>query len=242
MIIAANWKMNLRPCEAQNFFKTWSELNPGQSLKNRSAVFFLPPYYWPLAQSLGLKNLAWGTQNMFSEDFGAFTGENSPVVAKEMGAQWALVGHSERRQLFGETGSFINKKVLKALNLGFKVLLCVGETLEQRQSGLVQDVLDQQLQEGLTHVVPNLHTFIAYEPVWAIGTGLTARQEDITKAHRMIRHRLLSLGFSPETPILYGGSVKPENSSEILSLEDVSGLLVGGASLKPDPFFKILNS
>lgn len=242
MIIAANWKMHFSPSMAQQYFDAWKQLTSSEGGDQEvgphsSPLFFVPACNWHVAQ---LNGLQWGPQNFFPDESGAFTGENSPLVAKEMGAQWALIGHSERRQLFNEENYFINKKILKSLQLGLKPLLCIGETLEQRQSGSIESVLRGQLQQSLLNVTPNLNLHIAYEPIWAIGTGLTARLEDIDTTHRLIQNILEDLGFSKSTPILYGGSVKPDNSSEILSVKTVSGLLVGGASLKPDSFYKIL--
>jgi triosephosphate isomerase len=239
MIIAANWKMHFSPKDTQDFFNFWSDLLKQNKSTERETVFFVPASNWSEASKT---QVTWGIQNFFPEDQGAFTGENSPVVAKEMGATWALIGHSERRNLFKEDNVLINKKVLKALQIGLKPMLCVGESLQQRQSGEIEIVLQEQIKQGLLNVTPNLSLHIAYEPVWAIGTGLTANTQDIFNTHRTIQQILEDLGFSKKTPILYGGSVKPENSHEILNIDNVSGLLVGGASLKPDSFFKILTS
>jgi len=238
MIIAANWKMHLSPTATQEYFKNWNNLAE-KIPASRKAVFFTPAYSWQVAQ---LAQAAWGMQNFYPEDHGAFTGENSPLVAKEMGATWALIGHSERRQIFGEDHSLINRKVIKALQLGLKPLLCIGESLEQRQKGHIEIVIQTQLRQALAKVSPNLLLYIAYEPIWAIGTGLVASPKDIRSTHKLIQQTVEDLGFSKSLPVLYGGSVKPENSQEILEIENVSGLLVGGASLKVDSFFKILTA
>jgi len=239
MIVAANWKMHLAPKAAEDYFKVWNQLCAHVKSKSRECVFFVPAYDWFVAAQSGSN---WGIQNFYPEDSGAFTGENSPRVAKEMGATWALIGHSERRHIFGEQGDLINKKVHKAHQLGLKPLICIGETLNERKSGNIEKVLQHQLREALKNIESNANIYIAYEPVWAIGTGLTASPEDIFVAHKLIQQTLEAFGFSKATPILYGGSVKPDNSSEILTVDNVSGLLVGGASLTPESFFKIFNS
>jgi triosephosphate isomerase len=239
MIIAANWKMHLSPKTAADYFRSWNQLCSSAKPSSHQSVFFVPAYNWHVAAQSGHD---WGIQNFYPEDSGPFTGENSPLIAKEMGATWALIGHSERRQIFGEDGNLINKKVHKAIQLGLKPLICIGETLDERKSGNIATALQQQLREALLNVNSNINIYVAYEPIWAIGTGLTASSNEIMNTHELIQKTLEDLGFSKMTPILYGGSVKPENSAEILAIKNVSGLLVGGASLIPDSFFRIYQS
>lgn len=237
MIIAANWKLHYGPAEAATYFQQWIALTKGPlTYPERQAVFFTPPYCWATSHS---SNVLFGAQNIHTENSGAFTGENSASVLKAMGGQWVLVGHSERRQWFGETSEVTQKKISTALSLGLKPLLCIGETLEERKQNRVEDVLKNQLSLGLKDIEVTADLALAYEPIWAIGTGLTASTQDISATHSLIQTILTDLGFKKVPAILYGGSVKPENAAEILSTAGVSGLLVGGASLKPDSFFSI---
>jgi triosephosphate isomerase (TIM) len=193
--------------------------------------------YWKIRQCSG------GAQNCYFENKGAFTGETSPEVAKELGCTYVLVGHSERRQIFGETDELLAKKVAVVQRLGMTPMLCIGELLEQRESGQTYSIVRNQLQKGLASVDFEKPLTVAYEPVWAIGTGKVATPAQVKETQGQIRSILYELGGKAheETPILYGGSVKPDNAEELARLKDVDGFLVGGASLDPDTFGKIMN-
>jgi len=185
-------------------------------------------------------------QNCYPENQGAFTGEVSPALLKDIGCRFVILGHSERRQLFGEDGAFINRKVQAVIREGLEAILCIGETLDQREAGTTFDILAGQLREGLQDVSGGSmkQVVVAYEPVWAIGTGKTATPEQAEEVHAFIRKLLTSL-FGAEvaqaTRILYGGSVKPDNVDNLMSQPDLDGALVGGASLKSDDFLRIVN-
>ena len=186
-----------------------------------------------------------GAQNMYPAENGAFTGEISPDMIRAAGASWVLVGHSERRHLLGENDEFIGNKLRFALEKGLDVMLCVGETLQERENGEVSAVLERQLSRALTEVPETAiaHLAVAYEPVWAIGTGRSAGPEDIMKAHTLAANLLEKhFGRVREVPLLYGGSVKPENAATILALDNVDGVLVGGASLQAESFTKIVTA
>ena len=188
-----------------------------------------------------------GIQNFYPAENGAFTGEISPAMVHDCGGQWALCGHSERRHIFNEPDELISRKVNFALAHDLKVMLCVGETLEERESGHLNAVLMRQLTSALSGQSSETAVSsiaIAYEPVWAIGTGKTAGPAEIKEAHELIRGDLRTMFASActELPILYGGSVKPSNAHEILGLDNVDGVLVGGASLEAKSFLAIINS
>ena len=177
-----------------------------------------------------------GAQNCYFEQKGAYTGEISCNMIKSSGASYVIVGHSERRAIFGETNEMLNKKLRSALACGLKVIFCIGETLEEKSK--YKSVLKKQILEGFDGVADFSNVVIAYEPVWAIGTGKVALSDDIVKVHSYIK-KLLKENFEVEIPVLYGGSVKPSNSKEILALEEVDGVLIGGASLKADDYVAI---
>ena len=187
-----------------------------------------------------------GAQNMFWEVQGAYTGEISPLMLKELGVEYCLIGHSERRQYFGETDATVNKKVHAALQQGLKPVLCVGETLAEREEAVTKEVCGRQLEKGLAGLTPDQISslVIAYEPVWAIGTGKTASSADAQEVIAFIRG-VLKDSYGQEKAhqvrILYGGSVKPENIRELMSQPDIDGALVGGASLKPESFAAIVH-
>jgi len=186
-----------------------------------------------------------GGQNMYFESVGAFTGEISGDMLKTSGAKWVILGHSERRHIFGESNRTINKKVLKALQIGLNPILCIGETQQERESGKTKEILYTQITDGLSQVkLTDYSGFVmAYEPVWAIGTGLTASAEKIEAAHQNIREIMNQIGFDGSSiSILYGGSVKPSNASELRNVPGVDGFLVGGAALNVDAFYKIYQS
>lgn len=251
-IIAANWKMNkIRP-EAAQFAALTAQTFAKGTPEGRLVLVF-PPFtdIATVADAFtGVNNLAVGGQNFYPEEKGAFTGEISLAMLQDSGAAWALVGHSERRHIFGESDALIARKTSFGLNQGFKIMLCVGETLQEREAGQLKSVLARQLSTALEHLAPTDHArmcdrlVIAYEPVWAIGTGKVAGPEEIMEAHAEVRALLKELtgAAATEMPILYGGSVKAANARTILALENVDGLLVGGASLETDSFFGIIRA
>jgi triosephosphate isomerase len=240
-VVAGNWKMHLGPSATRDFFR-------GFRLPEVTAadVVIFPPAL-SLSAAVGSPDrdprVHLGVQNIHWEDKGAFTGEISAPMAAEAGARYALVGHSERRHVFGETDADVRRKIAAALRHGLVPVVCVGEKLEERRAGRVEAVILAQLDAALGAPLDGERAFlIAYEPVWAIGTGETATPRDAQAAHATLRARLLErLGsLAPEVPILYGGSVKPENAPELLAEPDVNGLLVGGASLDPSSFVRIV--
>ena len=206
-----------------------------------------PPFvYLPtIVETAAGSHVAVGAQNVYSEPKGAFTGEVSTDMLKDVGVTHVIIGHSERRHVFGESDDLINRKVKAALDAGLVVILCVGELLEEREAGKTNEVLRVQIEKGLDGVagVDATSLIVAYEPVWAIGTGKTATSDQAQEAHAFIRGLLVER-FGPELAgalrIQYGGSVKPENACELMSQPDVDGALVGGASLKAEPFVGIV--
>ena len=190
-------------------------------------------------------NIMLGSQNVCYEDKGAFTGEISASMLKEVGCSYAIVGHSERRHVFNEDSDMVNLRLKNGLKNGLKVILCVGETLDEREANETNDIIVEQIQVGLKDVSAEdmINVVIAYEPVWAIGTGKTASKEQAQEVHAMIRELLKDIfneNISSSTRILYGGSVKPDNVSELMSQEDIDGALVGGAALKVEDFSQIV--
>ncbi len=246
-IIAANWKMHMTPQETDEFLRAFVRL---VGSRNAVDVVVAPPFV-SLASALNstkhAENIALAAQNMSPEPAGAFTGEVSARMIKELDAEYVILGHSERRALFGETDDVIQRKVAAALDARIKPILCVGETLEERDAGKVETVLDTQLRAGMKGINRSRadDLVIAYEPVWAIGTGRTASPEQAQEAHAFIRKVLTDL-YDAETAsqlrIQYGGSVKPGNMLELISQEDVDGALVGGASLDPESFHGIIKA
>ena len=234
-VFAANWKMNLGPTNARAFMAAFTARWSPRT--DRTIIFFPPAVsIYEAAHALGSRrDLAVGVQNIWTEDKGAFTGETSAPMARDAGAAYALVGHSERRHIFGETDELTSKKCVAAARGGLVPLLCVGELLAEREAGITNDVVLRQLRAGLSSLAPEVieSMAIAYEPVWAIGTGKTATPEDASQVHVVIRRELTAhLGDGArEVPILYGGSVNGGNARALLSADQVDGLLVGGASL-----------
>ena len=245
-VIAGNWKMNKGPADTRAFFEAFA--NAYAPRTDRSVLVFPPALSFAAAveATRSRPDIQLGVQNIHWEKSGAFTGEVSAPMAKEAGAAFVLIGHSERRHIFGETDEDCRRKVAAALDAGLIPVLCVGELLEERQAGHVEDVITRQLTAGLD-VVPGDaadRILIAYEPVWAIGTGVTATPADAAHAHGVLRG-LLARHFgsnSARVPILYGGSVKPDNAALLLSAGNVDGLLVGGASLDPAGFSTIASA
>ena len=214
---------------------------------DRKVVIFPPATALDIVTGASMGRFETGIQNFYPAENGAFTGEISPAMVHDCGGQWALCGHSERRHIFNEPDELISRKVNFALAHDLKVMLCVGETLEERESGHLNAVLMRQLTSALSGQSSETAVSsiaIAYEPVWAIGTGKTAGPAEIKEAHELIRGDLRTMFASActELPILYGGSVKPSNAHEILGLDNVDGVLVGGASLEAKSFLAIINS
>lgn len=250
-IIAANWKMHkTRPQAAETAAELALALAGGTPEKREAIVF--PPYTDIAAVAdafAGLKNVHCGAQNFYPAEQGAFTGEISPAMIKECGATWALTGHSERRHIFRENDEIIEKKTSFGLQQGLCIMLCIGETLEEREAGKLAEVLQRQIKTALVGLAAQPEMLarlcIAYEPVWAIGTGKVAGEKEILDAHAQTRTLLCDLLGAQqgnEMPILYGGSVKPANAGSILKLDNVNGLLVGGASLEAASFLDILRA
>ncbi|MFN3739450.1 MAG: triose-phosphate isomerase [Thermodesulfovibrionales bacterium] len=241
-LIAANWKMNKTTEETRDFIIQFSTMVKDI---NNVEILIAPPFtsLAVAAKYLEGSGIKLGAQNVFYEKTGAYTGEISPLMLKDCGCDYVIVGHSERRQYFHETDEIINKKLRAAQEAGLSVILCIGERLEQREGGKTFDILKSQVSRGIEGSTPHM-LVIAYEPVWAIGTGRTATPEQIAEAHGFIRN-MLREAFkekADEIRILYGGSVNADNASTILNIEDVDGALVGGASLKPDSFIKIIKA
>lgn len=235
-IFAANWKLFKTPQETRQFFKAFKEVS---SQATGELVFFPSAISLEAASSeLSGTSIKWGAQNCHSQASGAFTGENSAQVVKELGGSYILIGHSERRKIFGETDSMIAEKVAFTQSLGLTPMLCLGETLEERESKKTFRVLETQLQLGLAKADKSKPLVIAYEPVWAIGTGKVASPEQVAETHTDVFNILKSLS-SQTSPILYGGSVKADNAGELIKQPHVSGFLVGGASLEVASFIKI---
>lgn len=248
-LMAANWKMFKNRLEAKRTAAQLAEL-VGAPPDGRQ-VLVIPPFtaLETVAGVLaGHAGYALGAQNFYPESEGAFTGEISPDMLLDIGCEYALAGHSERRHVMGEDDAFVGRKLAFGLDKGLKIVLCIGETIEQRRAGQVAEVIRRQLSGGLEQADPAKLSpdtvVVAYEPVWAIGTGETAGPEEITEAHGIVRRELEPVfpGKAEQIRILYGGSVKPQNASEILTLDNVDGVLVGGASLQAESFAKIVTA
>lgn len=241
-VVAANWKMHKSPAEAVQYLR---EILPQIATKpaNREIIFFVPAVdLWVTHEVLRSSAIGWGAQNCYFEMKGAFTGETSPQVLADIGAPYCLVGHSERRSIFHETDEETGRKVKALHGVGVTPMLCVGETLAEREAGRTNDVIIRQLKAGLAARDAGKKLMIAYEPVWAIGTGKVATPEQAGEAHATLRRALSEIGgaeFASGTPILYGGSVKPDNASEIARQKEVDGFLVGGASLEISTFLPL---
>lgn len=245
-IIAANWKMHMTPQESDDFLRSFARLVPD---KCPVQIVIAPPFVsLPKAHealtNAREQNVELAAQNMSQHPAGAYTGEISARMIKECGCRHVILGHSERRSIFGETSATVNAKVLAALEARLHPILCIGETLEERDGGLIEKVLESQLRESLAEVGARriLDCVIAYEPVWAIGTGRTASPEQAQEAHAFVRKVLTDM-FGEDTAqklrIQYGGSVKPNNMAELISQKDVDGALVGGASMEHGSFWEI---
>ena len=246
-LIAGNWKMNCGPNETKELLASL-EKQSGDISENVD-VLVCPPTISLSSASEVLANFSecmLGAQNVHSEDNGAYTGEVSTTMLKEVGCKYVIVGHSERREYFGETDITVNAKVSKALQDSIKVIICVGESLSQRKKETYVRMVKKQVQAALNNIKPEKikDVVIAYEPIWAIGTGETATPDQAQEMHEMIRDTVAELYSDTEAEelqILYGGSMKPHNAQELLSQPDVDGGLIGGASLKADSFAEIIS-
>ena len=243
-VIAGNWKMNMLPNETIDFIQ---ELTPlVKDTKNE--VILCVPYIDLFYALLHVQdtNIKIGAQNMHWEEKGAYTGEISGKMLKSIGVEYVIIGHSERRQYFAETDETVNKKIKSALANGLKPIVCVGETLEQREAGQTEQIVTSQIEKAFKDIPASLleQIIIAYEPIWAIGTGKTATKEDANTTIMQIRKKLAEIYGQNEADgviIQYGGSVKSSNAKESFEMSDIDGGLVGGASLKADEFSKIVN-
>ena len=239
ILIAANWKMYKDPSQVKTYFGAWRALDfpPG-----REAAFFPPFPLLPLVRELLPPGQSLGAQNCHEQEEGAFTGEVSCGCLEGVGCRYVLVGHSERRHVFGEADARLAAKFSAALAHRLRPVLCVGEKLEEREAGKTLAVVERQLSAGLGPKPPAEGFDLAYEPVWAIGTGKVAHPEDAREVHGMILGWLESHGVGQDVRVLYGGSVKPDNAAALIATPGVHGLLVGGASLDPATFHAILKA
>jgi len=234
-LIVANWKMN--PASQKEGKEIFSALGGPASGGDATEVVICPPFlYLPVLGLENKKGVSMGAQNVFYEDKGAFTGEISCAMLKDLGVEYVIIGHSERRKYFSETDEIINKKIKKALEAGLKVIFCIGETAEERSAGKKNEVLQKQIGRGLAGIEFSKNLNVAYEPVWAIGTGNNCSVGEAKEAFDFIRK------FVKDARILYGGSVKSENSGAYIKEAGADGLLVGGASLVAEEFIKIVKS
>ncbi|MDD2216801.1 MAG: triose-phosphate isomerase [Eubacteriales bacterium] len=242
--IAGNWKMYKTTKQARQFAEKFKEIY----VKNDIKVAICAPYTHLaiLKDAFEGTGVAVAAQNMHFESEGAFTGEISAAMLKDLGVEYCIIGHSERRQYFAETDQSVNKKLHKAFETGILPIMCIGETLEEREAGQEKEIVKRQLSEGLAGISGEYmkELTVAYEPVWAIGTGRTATPEQANEMCGFIRDVIEELyddGVACDVVIQYGGSVKPGNATEIMSMEEIDGALVGGASLNPSDFLEIVN-
>jgi len=242
-VIAGNWKMNMLPNEAMEYIDSLSKLVKDSENEVILCVPYTDLFY--CLMSAQDTNIKIGAQNMHFAEKGAYTGEISGKMLKSIGVEYVIIGHSERRQYFAETDESVNKKIKAAFENELKPIVCVGETLEQRESGITNEIITNQTRlalEGLTN--EQVNTIVAYEPIWAIGTGKTATSDDANEAVKAIREeikRIYGVDTAEKVIIQYGGSVKSSNAKELFETSDIDGGLVGGASLVPDEFAKIVN-
>ena len=243
-VIAGNWKMNKLPNEAISFIEELAPLVKG----TENEVVLCVPYtnlFYALLTVQGT-NIKIGAQNMHFEENGAYTGEVSGEMLKSIGVEYVIIGHSERRQYFNETDETVNKKLKKALTVGLKPIVCVGENLEQRENGTAKDVVTKQTELALKGIKPEevKKVIIAYEPIWAIGTGKTATKEDANETIEWIREKIQEIygnDVANSVIIQYGGSVKSSNAKDLFTMADIDGGLIGGSSLDAQEFSKIVN-
>lgn len=240
-IFAANWKLNKTPEEAREFIIKFKNevFKLNQFFDNKEIIIFPQAFSIEALSSLCAETaIGFGPQNIYCEKSGAFTGENSADVAKSLKCNYALVGHSERREIFKEQDELLNKKTALLQSLNLTPVFCIGETLSQREAGKTLEVCFSQLELGLKNIDKTKRLIVAYEPVWAIGTGKVATSEQVAEVHKELYNYLQKNAFA-DFQLLYGGSVKPENSQELLNIPHVDGFLIGGAALQVDSFLKI---
>ena len=246
-VIAGNWKMNHNLQQSVAFIQ---QLKEEVLKKDRNCDIIICPNFIALSEAKKIikdSPIKLGAQNIYFEDSGAFTGETSADMIKSAGCDYVILGHSERRTIFKESDELINKKIKQALKHELNPIFCLGETLEERENGITNNIVEKQLERGLENVTAEemLKIIIAYEPVWAIGTGRNATPEQAQEVHSFIRNLLTveyGLGIADQIIIQYGGSVKPDNAKDLLSQPDIDGALVGGACLKVDSFIAIIES
>jgi len=243
-LIAANWKMYKTPAESRDFMQAFLPLVKGH---DRDEIVVCPPFIdlASVIEAARGSNVAVGAQNVAWEKEGAFTGEVSAGMLLDIGCTHAIIGHSERRQYFGETDDTVNARLKTALEAGLTPIVCVGEVLEEREAGMTEEVLRRQCGRAFRKISGKkaAKLVVAYEPVWAIGTGKTATPQMAAEAHALVRsevEKAMGKELADGLRILYGGSVKPENAKALMSEEEIDGALVGGASLKPDSFAAIV--
>ena len=240
-IFAANWKLNKTPEEARQFVILLKNeaFKIANFFDSREVLLFPSAFSLEALSSLcGGTDIGYGPQNIYFEKSGAFTGENSAQVAAGLRSQFALVGHSERREIFKEQDEILNKKNKLLQELSMTPVFCIGETLAQREANETLKVCFTQIEAGLKDVKTDVRLIVAYEPVWAIGTGKVATSQQVAEVHAELYKKLTSMGFK-NFQLLYGGSVKPDNAKELLNIPHVDGFLIGGASLQVDSFLKI---
>jgi triosephosphate isomerase len=243
-IFAGNWKMYTTRAEALDLVK--GICDGLGDIGSREVIVFPPAVHAREVVSACGGKIAVGLQNMYFEKEGAFTGEISPLMVKDVGARYILIGHSERRHVFGESDEMVNRKVKAAYEHGLEPVVCVGELLEEREAGNSEKVVERQVKAALSGISADQikKMVIAYEPVWAIGTGKVATPEIADAMHKSIRNVIKALyggGIAESVPVLYGGSVKPDNIAGLFALDDIDGVLVGGASLKAKSFLDIIH-
>jgi triosephosphate isomerase (TIM) len=246
-VIAGNWKMNNDLKETQNLI---SKLSSGLSMDNLNCDVIVCPPFTSLFEAHSLlmgTKIKLGAQNMYFESSGAFTGEISASMLRSVGCDYVIIGHSERRTIFGETDELINNKIKKACSSSLKPIFCIGELLEEREAGVTEKIIEKQIKVGLKDITSEEigNVIIAYEPVWAIGTGKTASPEQAQEVHGFIRNLInekYGVSISENIKIQYGGSVNSNNAKELLFKKDIDGALIGGASLKADSFISIIQT
>ena len=240
-VIAGNWKMNMLPNEAIDFVNNLAPLVKDSKNEVIICVPFTDLFYTLL--TVQETNIHVGAQNMHWEEKGAYTGEVSADMLKSINVEYVIIGHSERRQYFNETDETVNLKVKSALKHGLKPIVCVGETLEQKEAGKTLDIITSQTSKALQGLTLEdlSNTIVAYEPIWAIGTGKTASSDDANNSIKAIRNQIQKDFGTDDITILYGGSVKEDNAKELFTMSDIDGGLVGGASLNAEKFSKIVN-
>ncbi|MCM8820984.1 MAG: triose-phosphate isomerase [Candidatus Omnitrophica bacterium] len=242
-LVAGNWKMYKTPKESIEFVKG---LKDSVKVYSDRDILICPPFtsLVPVSDILKGTPIKLGAQNVFFEEEGAFTGEISTRMLKDTGVSYIICGHSERRNIFMETDEIVNKKVKKIISSGITAILCVGEKLEEREGGNTFNIIKRQIEKCLEGIKDTAGVVIAYEPVWAIGTGKNATPEQAEEVHFFIRgliEKLFGKDFAEKILILYGGSVKPENIDSLMAQRDIDGVLIGGASLKLESFLRIID-